>query len=66
MVLHWQTSPFNQLDQSTWSPLYSKIAQTCGLDLVSLAPAQVEKEGESHHRSGFYADLDSIKANLTD
>jgi capsular polysaccharide biosynthesis protein len=57
---------FNQLDQSTWSPLYSKIAQTCGLDLVSLAPAQVEKEGESHHRSGFYADLDSIKANLTD
>lgn len=55
---------FNQWDSSTWSPLYSKIARTGNLELTTLAPAKVEKDDESHHRSDFYADLESIKATL--
>ncbi|MEM8545269.1 MAG: glycosyltransferase family 61 protein, partial [Cyanobacteria bacterium P01_H01_bin.119] len=53
---------FNQHDRSTWSPLYSKISKACGLNLTSLAPQQIEGEGESHHRSNFYTDLNAIQA----
>lgn len=55
---------FNQPDRSTWRPSYSNISETCNLELKALAPAQAEKNLESHHRSDFYADLDSIKAIL--
>ena len=52
---------FNQADRSTWSPLYSTIAQVCNLELVPVAPAHTKEISASNHRSNFYADLNAIK-----
>ncbi|MEM7063089.1 MAG: glycosyltransferase family 61 protein [Cyanobacteria bacterium P01_B01_bin.77] len=53
---------FNQVDPSTWSSIYSTIAQACGFDLVPIGPQPGQTE--SDHRSNFYTDLDAIEAAL--
>ena len=55
---------FNQTDTSTWSQIYSTIAQACGFELIPLAPQQTIEIGETDHRSDFYADLRTITAAL--
>ncbi len=62
---------FNQVDKSAWSPLYSRIAETCSFELIPLSPIplspkQVVQDGKSRHRTNFDADLSAIKAILTD
>ncbi|MEM7792973.1 MAG: glycosyltransferase family 61 protein [Cyanobacteria bacterium P01_C01_bin.118] len=53
---------FNQTDQTTWSQIYSTIAQACGFELIPIAPQQTTEIGETDHRSDFYADLKAITA----
>ena len=57
---------FNQLDSSGWSSLYSTIAETCNFKLIPLAPKQVVQDDKDRHRTDFMADLNAIKAVLTD
>lgn len=56
---------FNQKDKSTWNPLYGKIAKTCGLELIPVAPKEI-KNNETHHRSDFYVNLEEINNILLD
>lgn len=56
---------FNQVDKSTWSQIYSTIAQVCGFQLIPIAPNPMQGTAKSDHRSDFYTDLGAIAAALT-
>ncbi|MEO1402870.1 MAG: glycosyltransferase family 61 protein [Cyanobacteria bacterium J06635_1] len=65
----------NQIDRSTWLPVYSRIANRGSLELIQLAPKQVMQKApvqgdilqnkKIQHRANFVADLGAIKATLT-
>ncbi|MBT9316123.1 glycosyltransferase family 61 protein [Leptothoe spongobia] len=57
---------FNQTNRSMWSPLYSRIAKSCDLELRPIPPKQLAESMESNHRSNFHTDLVLIKAALTE
>ena len=56
----------NRIDQTTWSPLYQRIAKTCDLELIPLGPKEEMQSGDNNpHRRDFIADLSAIEHQFT-